>query len=167
MWHKGAAEVSSGTRETIGHPQRSHAGPAMRSSEARHRRQIGMRLALSSVSPQIRQGAGNITDAKASATPRKRAPTTCNARLTAPYTSPPSRPMQTGANPMQTTFYARANRLGGRHVRGSTQRRGPARGSPVPVFPGKLCSGWPTALLLISFVAVPFHSARRRHRCSS
>jgi len=82
MWHEGACEVSSGIREPIGHPQRSHWGPEMGVKEARQERQMGMREELSSVSPQIRQGAGKITDASASTTPRKCALTVLRARAT-------------------------------------------------------------------------------------
>src|ERR1700722_10306313 len=104
MRHKGAGEVSSTTCKTIGKPQRAHHGPAMPPSEARQARQMGTRLALSRISPQIRQGAGNITEASASANPLKPAPITCRGgriegsvaervegrveRLTAPQRSP-------------------------------------------------------------------------------
>ena len=96
MRHKGAGEVSSTTCEAIGKPQRAHHGPAMPPSEARQARQIGTRLALSRISSQIRQDAGNITEASASAKPLKPAPITCREgcveecveRLTAPQRSP-------------------------------------------------------------------------------
>src|ERR1700722_1743952 len=81
MRHKGAGEFSCTTCKTMGKPQRAHHGLAMPPSEARQARQIGTRLALSRASPQIRQGAGNITEASASANPLKLAPITCRGGL--------------------------------------------------------------------------------------
>ena len=49
-----------------GLPQHSHIGCCIGWNDARHDSHIGMRLAVSSVVPQILQGAGNNTAASAS-----------------------------------------------------------------------------------------------------
>jgi len=49
-----------------GRPQHSHIGSCIGWNDAKHNSQIGMRLAVSSVVAQIRQGAGNNTAESAS-----------------------------------------------------------------------------------------------------
>jgi len=49
-----------------GRPQQAQSGSSIRSNSSRHGSQIGMRLAARSAWPQMRQGAGNSTEASAS-----------------------------------------------------------------------------------------------------
>src|ERR1039458_4696554 len=52
--------------EIIGRPQHTHIGPEMRSKDARHRSQLGTRLAVSNVEAHILHSAGKTTEARAS-----------------------------------------------------------------------------------------------------
>ena len=63
--------ASAAMGEMKGRPQHAHMGGPMGKKEARHSLQMGMRLALASVSPQMRQGAGNRMEESASSAFRK------------------------------------------------------------------------------------------------
>jgi len=54
------------TGEANGRPQHSQSGGTIASKESRHWLQMGIRLALVRIWPQMRQGAGNSTDVTAS-----------------------------------------------------------------------------------------------------
>src|SRR5580700_6824625 len=58
--------ASAAISETNGRPQPRHIGSTIFSNPARQGSQIGMRLAFVSIWPQMRQGAGKTTDARAS-----------------------------------------------------------------------------------------------------
>jgi hypothetical protein len=57
---------SAATAEIIGRPQHTHIGPEIFSNVDKHCKQMGTRLAVSSVEAQIRHGAGKTTEARAS-----------------------------------------------------------------------------------------------------
>jgi hypothetical protein len=59
------------TGDAKGRPQHSQSGATIFSKEERQSVQMGIRLELVRIRPQIRHGAGNNTDVTASSAPRK------------------------------------------------------------------------------------------------
>ena len=87
-----------------GLPQHSHIGGCIGWNDARHDSQIGMRLAVSSVVAQIRQGAGNSTAASASMAVR-------NIKLSLASERGHRERYSTTAGKDRWYFYARRHRL--------------------------------------------------------
>lgn len=69
MRHSGCI-ASPAQADTNGRPHWRHSGPPRGFSEARHSRQIGIRLAVCNILSQTRHGAGKTSDAIASQTSR-------------------------------------------------------------------------------------------------
>src|SRR5207245_10069875 len=65
---EGQVSTSIATQEANGRPQRVQQGPRKDWSDARQERHMGIREAVSSTSPQSRQGAGKNNEASASQT---------------------------------------------------------------------------------------------------